>query len=243
MGVFGMKNWIKTAGLYALVCAAALLSAMALSRVGSAVAVFSRETGTTVVVDAGHGGEDGGTLSCTGVRESGLNLEIALRVNDLFALLGQRTRMLRTQDVSLHGTDAATIAARKASDIRARVRLTEETPEAVLLSIHQNHFPESKYRGAQVFCAKTDGSRQLAEQMQKNLSQYLDPANHRQPKTADGVYLMEHITCPGILIECGFLSNVDEERLLQQPEYQKKMAAAIAGTLSLWLSEEHTNEI
>ena len=124
-----MKNWIKPAGLYALVCAAALLSAMALSRVGSAVAVFSRETGTTVVVDAGHGGEDGGTLSCTGVRESGLNLEIALRVNDLFALLGQRTRMLRTQDVSLHDTDAATIAARKASDIRARVRLTEETPK------------------------------------------------------------------------------------------------------------------
>ena len=135
-----MKNWIKPAGLYALVCAAALLSAMALSRVGSAVAVFSRETGTTVVVDAGHGGEDGGTLSCTGVRESGLNLEIALRVNDLFALLGQRTRMLRTQDVSLHDTDAATIAARKASDIRARIRLTEETPKAVLLSIHQNHF-------------------------------------------------------------------------------------------------------
>ena len=133
-----MKNWIKTAGLYALVCAAALLSAMALSRVGSAVAVFSRETGTTVVVDAGHGGEDGGTLSCTGVRESGLNLEIALRVNDLFALLGQRTRMLRTQDVSLHDTEAATIAARKASDIRARVRLTEETPKAVLLSLHQS---------------------------------------------------------------------------------------------------------
>ena len=142
MWVFGMKNCTKTAGLYALVCAAALLSAMALSRVGSAVAVFSRETGTTVVVDAGHGGEDGGTLSCTGVRESGLNLEIALRVNDLFALLGQRTRMLRIQDVSLHDTDAETIAARKASDIRARVRLTEETPKAVLLSIHQNHFPE-----------------------------------------------------------------------------------------------------
>ena len=63
--------------------------------------------------------------------------------------------------------------------------------------------------------------------MQKNLAQYLDPANHRQPKTADGVYLMEHITCPGILIECGFLSNADEEQLLQQPDYQKKMAAAM----------------
>lgn len=186
MGVFGMKNWIKTAGLYALVCAAALLSAMALSRVGSAVAVFSRETGTTVVVDAGHGGEDGGTLSCTGVRESGLNLEIALRVNDLFALLGQRTRMLRTQDVSLHDTEAATIAARKASDIRARVRLTEETPKAVLLSIHQNHFPESKYRGAQVFYAAADGSRALAERLQAALGTQLDPDNHRSCKKAGG---------------------------------------------------------
>ena len=188
MGVFGMKNWTKTAGLYALVCAAALLSAMALSRVGSAVAVFSRETGTTVVVDAGHGGEDGGTLSCTGVRESGLNLEIALRVNDLFALLGQRTRMLRIQDVSLHDTDAATIAARKASDIRARVRLTEETPKAVLLSIHQNHFPESKYRGAQVFYAAADGSRALAERLQTALGTQLDPDNHRElPRRARGV--------------------------------------------------------
>ena len=242
MGVFGMKNWIKTAGLYALVCAAALLSAMALSRVGSAVAVFSRETGTTVVVDAGHGGEDGGTLSCTGVRESGLNLEIALRVNDLFALLGQRTRMLRTQDVSLHDTDAATIAARKASDIRARVRLTEETPKAVLLSIHQNHFPESKYRGAQVFCAKTDSSRQLAEQMQKNLSQYLDPANHRQPKTADGVYLMEHVNGTAVLVECGFLSNAAETALLQDEGYQQRLSAAVCGALTEWLEGRGTED-
>ena len=211
MGVFGMKNWIKTAGLYALVCAAALLSAMALSRVGSAVAVFSRETGTTVVVDAGHGGEDGGTLSCTGVRESGLNLEIALRVNDLFALLGQRTRMLRTQDVSLHDTEAATIAARKASDIRARVRLTEETPKAVLLSIHQNHFPESKYRGAQVFYAAADGSRALAERLQTALGTQLDPDNHRACKKAGEIYLLKHVSCPAVLVECGFLSNPAEE--------------------------------
>ena len=125
-----MKNWIKTAGLYALVCAAALLSAMALSRVGSAVAVFSRETGTTVVVDAGHGGEDGGTLSCTGVRESGLNLEIALRVNDLFALLGQRTRMLRTQDVSLHDTDVRYPGARPPDGGNAEGHAPEHSSES-----------------------------------------------------------------------------------------------------------------
>ena len=222
-----MKNWIKPAGLYALVCAAALLSAMALSHVGSAVAVFSRETGTTVVVDAGHGGEDGGTLSCTGVRESGLNLEIALRVNDLFALLGQRTRMLRTQDVSLHDTDAATIAARKASDIRARVRLTEETPKAVLLSIHQNHFPESKYRGAQVFYAAADGSRAL------------DPDNHRACKKAGEIYLLKHVSCPAVLVECGFLSNPAEEALLRTPEYQKKLAAVLCCGMLEFLEEPY----
>ena len=153
MGVFGMKNWIKTAGLYALVCAAALLSAMALSRVGSAVAVFSRETGTTVVVDAGHGGEDGGTLSCTGVRESGLNLEIALRVNDLFALLGQRTRMLRTQDVSLHDTDAATIAARRCSmpPLTAAVRLRSGCRPHLERSSIQTITGPAKKRGRSTF--------------------------------------------------------------------------------------------
>ena len=199
MGVFGMKNWIKTAGLYALVCAAALLSAMALSRVGSAVAVFSRETGTT----------------------------------------GQRTRMLRTQDISLHDTEAATIAARKASDIRARVRLTEETPKAVLLSIHQNHFPESKYRGAQVFYAAADGSRALAERLQTALGTQLDPDNHRACKKAGEIYLLKHVSCPAVLVECGFLSNPAEEALLRTPEYQKKLAAVLCCGMLQFLEEPY----
>ena len=238
-----MKNWIKPAGLYALVCAAALLSAMALSRVGSAVAVFSRETGTTVVVDAGHGGEDGGTLSCTGVRESGLNLEIALRVNDLFALLGQRTRMLRTQDVSLHDTDAATIAARKESDIRARVRnrtqTVNDTPDALLVSIHQNFFSEGKYRGAQVFYAAADGSRALAERLQTALGTQLDPDNHRACKKAGEIYLLKHVSCPAVLVECGFLSNPAEEALLRTPEYQKKLAAVLCCGMLEFLEEPY----
>lgn len=196
-------------------------------------------TGTTVVVDAGHGGEDGGTLSCTGVRESGLNLEIALRVNDLFALLGQRTRMLRIQDVSLHDTEAATIAARKASDIRARVRLTEETPKAVLLSIHQNHFPESKYRGAQVFYAAADGSRALAERLQTALGTQLDPDNHRACKKAGEIYLLKHVSCPAVLVECGFLSNPAEEALLRTPEYQKKLAAVLCCGMLEFLEEPY----
>ena len=190
-------------------------------------------------LQSAHGGEDGGTLSCTGVRESGLNLEIALRANDLFALLGQRTRMLRTQDVSLHDTEAATIAARKASDIRARVRLTEETPKAVLLSIHQNHFPESKYRGAQVFYAAADGSRALAERLQAALGTQLDPDNHRSCKKAGEIYLLKHVSCPAVLVECGFLSNPAEEALLRTPEYQKKLAAVLCCGMLEFLEEPY----
>ena len=163
----------------------------------------------------------------------------ALRVNDLFALLGQRTRMLRTQDISLHDTEAATIAARKASDIRARVRLTEETPKAVLLSIHQNHFPESKYRGAQVFYAAADGSRALAERLQTALGTQLDPDNHRSCKKAGEIYLLKHVSCPAVLVECGFLSNPAEEALLRTPEYQKKLAAVLCCGMLEFLEEPY----
>ena len=200
-------------------------------------------SGMTVVLDAGHGGEDGGATGVSGTSEAALNLEISLRVRDLLRLCGVQVSMIRETDTAVYSDGCRTIAEKKVSDIKNRTSMVNQTEQPLLLSIHQNFFTEGKYHGAICDDGRRAEVRQLAEQMQKNLSQYLDPANHRQPKTADGVYLMEHITCPGILIECGFLSNADEEQLLQQPEYQKKMAAAIAGTLSLWLSEEHTNEI
>lgn len=147
--------------------------------------------------------------------------------------------MLRTQDISLHDTEAATIAARKASDIRARVRLTEETPKAVLLSIHQNHFPESKYRGAQVFYAAADGSRALAERLQTALGTQLDPDNHRACKKAGEIYLLKHVSCPAVLVECGFLSNPAEEALLRTPKYQKKLAAVLCCGMLEFLEEPY----
>ena len=102
------------------------------------------------VIDAGHGGEDGGATSCTGISESGLNLEISLRLTDLFALLGYDTRMIRNSDVSVY-TKGETIAQKKASDLKERVRIANETPGAILLSIHQNHLSDGRYSGAQVF--------------------------------------------------------------------------------------------
>ena len=195
-----------------------------------------------IVIDAGHGGEDGGAVSCTGRLESTYNLEIARKLNDLLHLMGFRTRMIRTGDDSVY-KEGNTIAARKISDLKERVRIVNETENAILLSIHQNIFSDSRYCGAQVFYGSKGKSQTLAEAMQKRLCETVNPGSHRKIKKADGIYLMEHIDCSGILVECGFLSNPQEEALLQTDRYQQKLACVIAGTLSQFLTESSHADI
>lgn len=188
-----------------------------------------------VIIDPGHGGEDGGATSCTGKPESAFNLEIALRLNDLLHFLGHDTKLLRATDTSIY-TKGETIAQKKISDLKERVRMVNETENALLISIHQNHFPDSRYSGAQVFYAETEGSEHLARQMQDALVKALNPNSRRKSKKSSGVYVMEHIQHTGVLVECGFLSNPEEEKKLQDPEYQKKLCCVIAATVSGFLS-------
>lgn len=188
----------------------------------------------TVIIDAGHGGVDGGASSVTGALESHLNLQIAQRLDDLLHLLGIKTVMIRNSDTSIH-TKGESIAEKKVSDLKERVRIVNETKQSVLVSIHQNHFSDSRYSGAQVFYAPTAGSKELAETMQTTLKT-LNPINIRGAKKADGVYLMQHIENTGVLVECGFLSNIKEEALLREPQYQKKICCAIAASLSAYLA-------
>lgn len=194
------------------------------------------ERKTCIVIDPGHGGEDGGAVSCTGVLESTYNLTIATRLNDLMHLLGYETKMIRTTDTSVY-TKGETIAQKKASDLKERVRIVNETENALLLSIHQNNFPDGRYSGAQVFYAGTEGSQALAEQMQAAFVSTLNPGSKRKCKKSDGVYLMEHIERTGILIECGFLSNPGEEARLRDGNYQKNLCCVIAATVSKYLSD------
>ena len=141
--------------------------------------------------------------------------------------------MLRTSDSSLHDSDADTLREKKASDLHNRVAAVEQQENAVLLSIHQNMFTDQKYHGAQVFFAPTAGSQELAVHTQEVLRSAVDPENSRQAKPIpDTVYLMNHISCPAILVECGFLSNPAEEALLRTDVYQTKLATAMAGA---WL--------
>lgn len=179
------------------------------------------------IIDPGHGGIDGGATSCTGVLESSLNLDIALRLNDLMRLLGYSTRMIRTTDTSVY-TEGKTIAAQKVSDLKERVRIVNETENGILISIHQNTFSDGRYSGAQVFYADDAVSRERAERLQQDLITYLNPGSKRHCKSSDGIYLMQHIAQPGILIECGFLTNPQEEMLLRSKAYQIKLACVIA---------------
>ena len=186
--------------------------------------------GTVVIIDAGHGGIDGGATSCTGVLESHINLEIAFRLEAIMQFMGYETRMIRTTDTSIY-TQGDTIAAQKISDLKERVRIVNETQQGILVSIHQNTFSDSKYWGAQVFYADREDSKELAVALQKNLVSTINPGSKRTAKKAKGVYLMEHMEKPGVLLECGFLSNPQEEALLRSQEYQKKLCAVIAATV------------
>lgn len=201
------------------------------------------EGGFTLVIDAGHGGEDGGASDASGNRESTLNLEIALRTEALAALLGIPTVMVRRTDISVCDEGLPTIARRKVSDLRNRVKLVSDVERPLLLSIHQNHFSEAKYRGAQVFYAKDDHSRFLAQQLQEDLRLALEPSNHRKCKPAKGVYLMDNIACSGLLVECGFLSNLAEAERLQQADYQKKLAMAMLRAIAVYGRADDSHEI
>jgi len=198
--------------------------------VSSEHAPYSREI--CFIIDPGHGGVDGGATSCTGKLESALNLEIALRLRDLFHILGYKTQMIRTSDVSVY-TEGNTISQKKISDLKERVRICNETDNGVLISIHQNNFTDGRYSGAQIFYAPTDGSHEYAQHLQKELIRTLNPRSKRLEKKATGIYLLEHIRCKGILIECGFLSNPEEEARLRNKEYQQKLCCVIAaGSIS-----------
>jgi N-acetylmuramoyl-L-alanine amidase len=187
-----------------------------------------------IVLDPGHGGEDGGAVSANGVRESGLNLEISLRTRDLLRFLGIPVVMTRETDLSIHSPEAVTVSEKKISDLKNRVALVSDTENPILVSIHQNMFAESKYYGTQLFYADSDPSRQLAEELQALFAAELDPSNHRRAKPCENVYLLSKISCPGVLVECGFLSNPKEEALLQSAEYQKKLAAVLAAGLFIY---------
>ena len=228
------QYWKKLAPIYLLV---SLVFIVIIASGSRAVTIIAKSQPITrrnlIIIDAGHGGEDGGATSCTGILESQINLEIALRLNAVCHLLGFDTKMVRTTDISVY-TEGNTLSAKKASDLRNRAAMVNKVENGILISIHQNTFSDNRYSGAQVFYAASNGSRELAEVLQKQLS-CLDTENRRQAKLASNVYLMKHIEKTGVLIECGFISNPTDEAKLRFATYQQKLCSAIAAGLCIYL--------
>lgn len=188
---------------------------------------FSGESEACLVIDPGHGGIDGGAIAYNGQRESELNLSISLKLRDLATFYGIDTRMTRQDEEPRN--DYVTYSERE--ELAYRADFAENTENAVLISIHQNFFPTSQPSGAQVLYGPGAESRRLGELTHANLVQALQPDNRRVAVPAPrDLYLTSHVSCPVILVECGFLSNLTDLQLLSDDQYQKSFAAVLLGS-------------
>ena len=206
----------------------------------STTAAFSLPIRSTVVViDAGHGGRDPGASGRGGVTEEEVNLKIALKLRRLIEQGGGTAIMIREDDSGLYTEGGNVTGTRKSEDLKNRHALINSCGADILISIHLNSFPQSQYYGAQTFYMKDeDKSRKLAENIQKELIKVLDRGNHRKAKAVDSIYILKNNNMPGALVECGFLSNSEEEQLLDDEHYQEKIAWSIFVGVIKYLEEE-----
>ena len=192
-----------------------------------------------VIIDAGHGGFDGGAVSDDGTVEKDINLSIALYLQEYLSIFNIKTIMIRETDCSVEDNGLNTIRQKKTSDLHNRIKIMEETDNAIFVSIHQNKFPDGKYSGTQVFYSpKTkDESQVLAQIIQDYIVNTLQKDNKRQIKECGtSVFLMYNAVKPAVLVECGFLSSYEETQRLKSSEYQKKIAFCIAMGIQNYLS-------
>lgn len=182
----------------------------------------------TIVIDAGHGGLDGGASGEKGTLEKDINLKVAMFLKDIAESDGRTVILTRTDDRSLHTTDSKKVRNQKRSDLDNRKKILNESGAVAFISVHMNKFEQTKYKGAQVFYANNDKSKTLGEKIQARLISGLNDGNTRVAKPVPvEVYLFKGTAAPAVVVECGFLSNPEEEILLGQTEYQKKLATYI----------------
>lgn len=222
---------------------AVMLFLLALAYVGkqktlytSALSGISSAEKICVVIDAGHGGNDPGKVGVKGTKEKEINLQIALLVKHYLQESDIEVVMTREKDEGLYESDASN---KKVQDMKRRIEMIGKAKPSVIVSIHQNSYPEEYVHGAQVFYyTGSKEGQMLAESIQKNLIQKADPENKRKIKANDSYYLLKKTEFPIVIVECGFLSNVKEEEKLITPEYQDRLAWAIHLGILKYLNEK-----
>ena len=192
-----------------------------------------------IIIDAGHGGEDGGA-EVDGVLEKDINLNISNKLADILRLCGYQVTEIRDEDISVYTDDAETLRQKKVSDLKHRVQIINADENNILISIHQNKFDNSAYSGAQIFYSVNDqDSMRLAENIRTSVVSLLQTDNSRELKPAGSdIYLLDQARVPAVIVECGFLSNPEERQKLLDEQYQDEMAYAIAmGVLEYTVKE------
>lgn len=202
----------------------------------------SEDEGYTVILDAGHGGVDGGAVSKDGLAEREITLEIAQMARDYLELSGIQVVMTRETNESIHDSSAVTLREQKNSDLKNRVKIAGQHPDAMLVSIHLNSFPDTTQCGAQVFYKGNDtASQQVGQVAQETLKEVLNPENKRVAKAIpEEIYLMRNIENTAVLMECGFLSNPEEAALLATEDYQQDVAFAIYLTVMRYITQQNS---
>ena len=187
----------------------------------------------TVIIDAGHGGEDGGAIGKSGVLEKDLNLAIAQKLYDKLVSSGVNCVMTRQTDTLLYDKNQDYEGKKKALDAKARIAVAENYENAIFVSIHQNSYPVEKYSGFQVYYSpNNEASLRLAKRFENDVRQKLQQSNNRASKESGGkIYILDNLSCPAVLLECGFISNADECEKLSSEEYQSKLAETLTDTL------------
>lgn len=223
-----MKRGTTATDAAIVMLSAVILMVVALGVVDRRAAVATPERTVRILIDAGHGGADGGAVAADGTQEKDINLPVSLALRDLLTVMGYTVTTTRDTDVMLN-TEGNTLRERKVSDLHNRLQLVQRAD--LTISIHQNKFEQEKYDGTQVFySANHPHSKVMAQRVQASVVSLLQPNNTRPLKAGDdNVYLLKHAQTPMILVECGFLSNVAEREKLKDPHYQRQMAFAIGG--------------
>lgn len=197
--------------------------------------VKSADPKWTVVIDAGHGGNDPGKIGVDDSLEKDLNLIIAKKVQKILEQQEIEVVMTRESDAGLYEEQTSN---KKVQDMKNRCLLINQTQPDCVVSIHQNSYHEESVNGAQVFYYGTsDEGKRLAETLQEKLVSYVDPENHRQAKANESYYLLKKTEVPIVIVECGFLSNWEEAKKLQEDSYQNQIAWAVAMGILSYLEE------
>jgi N-acetylmuramoyl-L-alanine amidase len=225
----------------ALACGVIILFSLLISNFikskGKAEPVINDDSPVTIVIDAGHGGEDAGAIAPDNTYEKDLNLEISNVLCSLFELNGTPVKMTRTEDTLLYDyyNDLDNYKGKKKIyDLKNRLRIAEELDNSIYVGIHMNKFPIEKYSGMQIYYSKNnEKSQDIASALRDANKIYLQKDNKRQIKSADSsIFVLHNITAPAVLIECGFISNKNELALLKSSDYQCKLAITIFSAIS-----------